>query len=415
MNTTRTARAVGLLVVATIGLVGGSTGSASSADSSPSPGSHRVAERLPVPGNGRLTLHGRGYGHGHGLSQYGAEGAARQGLTARQIIHFYYPHTKAGTAAHTVRVLISADTDDNTTVVAQPGTSVRDLATGTTTALPTDGDAAAATEWRLSARDGGGTGTDVSYLTDTWHLWTTLGGDGELLRHGGLSLVVGAGTVDYRGSLQSLTPTDGKAGQRVTVNRLAMDAYLRSVVPREMPASWHPAALKAQAIAARTYASYEVEHSTNPLYQLCDTSSCQVYGGRSSEYPSTDQAVEATAGQIRTYRGDAAFTQFSASDGGWTSDGGEPYLVAQKDPYDAWSGNHVSPWTTRLAARTIEHRWPKLGRLRSITIDQREGHGRWGGRVLQLTLDGSRRHLIISGDAFRLTLGLRSTWFTVGA
>ena len=401
MTTTRTARVLGVLALA----------AAVVPQQAMAAGRTAHAERLPVPDHATITLHGRGYGHGHGLSQYGAEGAARQGLSARQIVHFYYPHTKAGTARSMVRVLITADTDDDTTVVAEPGISVRDLGARTTTPLPTTGDAAAATRWRLSANPD--SGTDVSYLTDSWHVWTTLTGDGELQRKGGLSLVVGSGTVDYRGSLQSRTPAGAKPGQRVTVNRVSMDSYVRAVVPREMPASWHPAALKAQAIAARTYASYEVEHSTNPLYQLCDTSLCQVYGGRSAEVASTDKAVAATARQIRTFHGDAAFTQFSASDGGWTSDGGEPYLVAQKDPYDGWSGNQVSPWTTRIKATTIEKKWPKLGRLRSISVDQRDGHGQWGGRVLQLTLGGSRRNLIISGDAFRITLGLRSTWFDV--
>jgi stage II sporulation protein D len=366
-------------------------------------------ERLPVPGGATVTIHGRGYGHGHGLSQYGAEGAARQGLSAKQIVHFYYPHTKAGTAKGIAKVLITADSDNDTTVVAEPGISVRDLGTGATTPLPTTGAGADATKWRMSADPAGG--TDVSYLTDTWHVLTTLRGDGEFQRHGGLSLVVGSATVDYRGSLQSRTPENGSANARVTVNRVSLDSYVRAVVPREMPSYWHQAALKAQAIAARTYASYEIEHSTNRLYQLCDTSLCQVYGGRSAEVASTDRAVKDTARQIRTFHGDAAFTQFSASDGGWTSDGGEPYLPARKDPYDGWSGNHVSPWTTKVKAAVIDKAWPKLGHLRSITVDQRDGHGQWGGRALVVTLGGSKRNIIVSGDSFRFTLGLRSSWF----
>jgi SpoIID/LytB domain protein len=370
---------------------------------------HGGPDRLPVPHHATITVHGRGYGHGHGLSQYGAEGAARQGLGAKQIVRFYYPHTRGGSYDGTVKVLITEDTDDDLTVVAASGMSVRDLGTGQLTPLPTTGDGSDATRWRLSAAPGGG--TEVSYLTDAWHDWMQLSGDGELRRHGGLSLVVGSGVVDYRGALQLRTPAGASGSARVTVNRVRLDAYVRAVVPREMPPSWHLAALKAQAVAARTYAAYEVQHSTNPLYQLCDTSLCQVYGGRSAEYPSTDRAVQETAGQIRTYHGEAAFTQFSASDGGWTSDGGQPYLVAQKDPYDGWSGNKVSPWTSKVKAATIQKAWPKLGTLRSLTVDQREGHGQWGGRALQVTLGGSRRDIIVSGDTFRLTLGLRSTWF----
>ena len=105
-----------------------------------------------------------------------------------------------------------------------------------------------------------------------------------------------------------------------------------------MPASWQPAALRAQAIAARTYAAFEVADSTNPVYQLCDTTSCQVYGGKSAEVASTNAATTATAGQIRTFHGAPAFTQFSASNGGWMSAGSQPYLAAKQDPFDPWSG-----------------------------------------------------------------------------
>src|SRR6478672_5573199 len=72
-----------------------------------------VAPSLTVPNKATLTVDGRGFGHGRGLSQYGAEGAARQGLSAAKILRFYYPHTAAGTFRGTVRVLISSDTDQN--------------------------------------------------------------------------------------------------------------------------------------------------------------------------------------------------------------------------------------------------------------------------------------------------------------
>ena len=93
-----------------------------------------------------------------------------------------------------------------------------------------------------------------------------------------------------------------------------------------MPASWSPAAVQAQAIAARTYAAYERAHPLTDTYQICDTTSCQVYGGYSSEHPDSNAAIAATAGKIQTYGGDPAFTQFSSSSGGWTSAGSVPYL-----------------------------------------------------------------------------------------
>ena len=367
-------------------------------------------ERLHVPNHAVLTVEGRGYGHGHGLSQYGAEGAARQGKTARQIVRFYYPHTTQGTATDVVRVLITADTDDNTTVLDRRGLEVHRLG-GSTTVLPTHGPAGKATRWRLSADTGGA--TKVSYRTGTWHVWKRLAGDAEFRAAKPLTLVVGSHRVTYRGSLQSRRPAGAPAQHRVTVNRLPLDAYVQAVVPNEMPALWHEAALRAQAIAARTYAAYEVNHSTNPVWQLCDTSSCQVYGGKSSEFPSTNEAVAKTAGQVRNHHGSPAFTQFSASDGGWTSGGGQPYLPAKKDPYDGWAGNPYSSWTATVSSATIESKWSTLGNLTGITITDRDGHGQWGGRVEQLTLHGSNDDVTVTGDDFRSLLGLRSTWFNL--
>ena len=123
----------------------------------------RSAPTLRSPNDATITVAGRGFGHGHGLSQYGAQGAARQGRTAMQIVRFYYPHTRAGTAKDVVRVHITADTDNNTTVVARPGLKVRDLGTGTTTPSRPRVAVGKASRWRLSAGRGGT--TKVSYLT----------------------------------------------------------------------------------------------------------------------------------------------------------------------------------------------------------------------------------------------------------
>jgi SpoIID/LytB domain protein len=399
-RTTATAALAGLLsVAATAGSVQPALGVAS-------------APGLRIPVGDSISIDGHGYGHGHGLSQYGAEGAARQGLNARQIVRFYYPKTSAGTAQGPVRVLITADTDDHTTVLSRSGLAVRDLGTGSVTRVPAKGPASKATRWRLAGGSGGA--TKVSYRTDAWHLWKRLDGDGEFRASGPLRLVLPSRNVTYRGALQSRTPVGAKASHRVTVNRVPLDAYVQGVIPREMPALWHQAALRAQAIAARTYAAYEEAHSTNPVWQLCDTTSCQVYGGKSGEYPSTNQATAKTAGQIRVYQGSAAFTQFSASSGGWTSDGGQPYLPAQKDPYDGWAGNTVHSWSTTVSSAAIEKAWPALGDLTAITVTQRDGNGQWNGRVEKMTLHGSKDpDLLISGDDFRSRLGLRSTWFTL--
>jgi stage II sporulation protein D len=372
------------------------------------------ASGLRVPNHAVIAIHGRGYGHGHGLSQYGAEGAARKGLSARQILGFYYPHTRTGQYSREVRVWITEDTDNNTTVVNGSGLTLHDLANGKTWTLPQKGTIGAATRWRLSSTRSGQ--TQVSYRTGgAWHVWRGFEGDGAFLRPGGVALVLPGGPVTYRGAIQSRTPTTGKPNQRITIDKLPLDQYVEGVVPREMPSYWHPAALRAQAVAARTYAAYETDHSTNGQYDLCDTSSCQVYGGKSAEVSSTNDAVAKTAHQIRTYAGGPAFTQFSASNGGWTAHYEVPYLPAKQDPYDGWSGNPYSSWTVNVAATKIEKAWPALGNLESIQVNQRDGNGLWGGRILALTLTGSKSALSMTGTDFQSTLGLRSEWlkFTI--
>jgi stage II sporulation protein D len=364
---------------------------------------------LPVPDHAVITIDGRGYGHGHGLSQYGAEGAARKGRSAGQIVHFYYPHTDAGTIGGRVRVWIGADTDHNTTVVARPGLQVRNLASGAVHGVPTKGPAKNATRWKLSA--GGAGSTRVSYLTDAWHAWRTFAGDGEFRSTGkALTLVVAGHRVTYRGTLQSVGPVPDHP-DRLTVNVVPLDAYVRGVVPSEMPASWHQAALRAQAIAARTYAAWEARHPSRPRWNVCDSTACQVYGGKSAEQPSTNRAVARTAKKVRLFHGQPAFTQFSASNGGWMADGGQAYLVAKQDPYDGWSGNLVHTWSTAVTSKAIEKAWPKLGNLTSVTVTGRDGDGQWGGRVETMTLHGSASDVDVTGDAFRGALGLRSTWF----
>jgi SpoIID/LytB domain protein len=178
-----------------------------------------------------------------------------------------------------------------------------------------------------------------------------------------------------------------------------------------MPASWSAEALKAQAVAARTYALWSRDQDPNGAAQICDTSSCQVYRGYSAEDPRSNAAVDATPAQVLTYQGRPAFTQFSSSSGGWTSAGSRPYLVAEKDPYDGFAANPVHDWTLRLSAGRVAKAYPAIGRLKRLHVTSRDGHGQWGGRVVSLVLDGTRRDVTLSGDTFRARFGLRSSWF----
>ena len=216
----------------------------------------------------------------------------------------------------------------------------------------------------------------------------------------------------YRGVLRLVRPYAGSTA-RDTVNVLSMDQYVQGVVPYEMPSSWEQQALRAQAVAARTYASYQRAQNPRRYWQICDTTSCQVYGGVAAEQVSSNNAVKATAGKVLTYKGKPAFTQFSSSSGGWTSAGSVEYLPAKRDPYDDFPGNAMHSWETQVSATTLENAHPEIGDLVDVRVTKRDGHGQWNGRVLQIVLDGTDGTALMSGDDFRWAFGLRSTWFTI--
>ena len=369
-----------------------------------------VDQTYPMPASGTVTVNGHGFGHGHGMSQYGAEGAARQGKTWREIVQFYYPGTAWGSISGRVKVLISGDTSRDVVVGARSGLEVRDTATGGRWTLPRNG----ATRWRLDVAANGR--SVVDYYAGAWRRWKVLTGDGTFFANGApITLYFGGTSKQYRGFLRAARPSAGSM-DRDTVNSLLVEQYLKGVVPLEMPATWRPDAVRAQSVAARTYAAYEMAHPRARHYQICDTTSCQVYGGYSAEHAASNAAVAATAGVILNYKGSPAFTQFGSSSGGWTSANQFPYLPAQVDPYDGWSGNPVHDWSVKVDVAKIERLWPGVGNLRAIKVSARDGNGQWQGRVWQMTLVGTKSgkatSIAVTGDTFRAKLGLRSTWFS---
>ena len=371
----------------------------------PGAASRAVSQSYTVPSNGVLKLTGHGYGHGHGMSQYGARGAARQRLTHRRILAFYYPGTVVSSIGRKIRVLITADTDNDVRVVPASGLRVRKMGGSSSYLLPTP---ARTTTWRLRTVGGN---TVLDYYNGSWHAYKpggkALTGAHEFFRRGSsVTLRVAGGTRAYRGVLR----LDGSN----TINALPLDDYVKGVVPREMPTSWEIAAVRAQAVAARTYAAFDrAAHSTRS-YHTCDTTSCQVYGGLSAEDSRGNAAVAATQYQVLTYKGTPAFTQFGSSSGGWLSAGSMPYLVAKADKYDGYSGNPMHTWNTTVSRGAIQQAWPSLGTLKRVVVTQRDGHGDWYGRVERTTLDGTRSNVVVSGDTFRSRFGLRSRWFKFG-
>ncbi|MEO6606369.1 MAG: SpoIID/LytB domain-containing protein, partial [Aeromicrobium sp.] len=366
---------------------------------------------LTIPSSGTFTLRGHGYGHGIGMSQYGAQGAAKSGVKYDKILSTYYPGTVLGTKTGNVRVLISKDTTTSVVVAGRATLTFRKVSDGKAVKLPPVMGGVTVAEWRIIPVSGDGARSALQYKTSgTWkgYAKTSWTGDAQF-EAWALKLILPNGSgVYYRGILRSALPNPGSS-DRNTVNVLPIEYYVRGVIAAEMPSSWMPEALKAQAVAARTYGVRGL--TTSRYYDMCDTTSCQVYRGYSAETDATDAAVAATNAKILTYDGKPAFTQFSSSSGGYTAVGSQPYLKAVADPYDDWSGNANHDWSKTVSASMIQKAYPTIGTLKQLTVTKRNGFGEWGGRVTTVNLVGSKKTVTISGDSARWSFGLKSNWF----
>lgn len=383
------------------------------------PAVHAV-EASTRPADGVFHLEGRGYGHGRGLSQWGAYGAADAGLVWTDILAFYYPGTtRTGAGSGPIKVLISADTGADVRVDAIAG--LRLTSGGNTWVLPTG---STYDSWRLVR-----SGTTIALQRLDGTTWTTitpgiaLGATVGFVTPGTTTrLVLPSGAREaLRGEVRAAP--QGTTGLR-SVAVMDMDEYLRAVVPSEMPASWHIQALRAQTVAARTYAAHLRSTSSAKAWNTCDTTACQVFKGTATysasgalvavhEQARTDQAIADTAGVVLYYGASVAFTQFSSANGGWTAAGSHAYQVAKADPYDGRIASSAHAWTTELAVSRVEAVYSSVGALRELAILERSGGGDWGGRVVSVRITGSRGAVTVTGDQFRSAFGLRSSWFHV--
>lgn len=336
-----------------------------------------------------FLLSGRGWGHGVGMSQYGALGFANEGRTHEEILGHFYPGTVLGPApVAQVRVLV-AESKPALTVSSKTPFRVRN-ALGKTTAV-----SAGALELEPKL---------VPILNG---VPTPLVGPIVLLPgRSPLELgPVGRGTA-YRGRIEIVVA----AGKLNAINVVGLDNYLAGVVPREMPAAWPAEALKAQAVAARSYAlAHRVAGKSFDLY--ADVRS-QVYGAIAGEDPRATAAIEATAGRVLLYEGKPVDALFHSTSGGRTVSAAEafgtavPYLVAVPDPHsdlsplNRWGPTPVADTTIRKGLGIAS---PVLG-LQLVRSSS--------GRVRSAAFATTNGTKTVTAGSFRTGLGLRSTWIT---
>ena len=376
------------------------------------------ADSAVSPDSGVFILQGAGYGHGWGMSQYGAYGAAVKGLSWQRILAFYYPGTKLSSlrAGASIRVWISEDRDSDLRVGPSAGLRVSDTA-GHSYLLPTG---KAYQGWR-AVRSGSTIKLQYRNTKGSWVTRSTRLKQGRWTFANSARMITveltGGSVGEFRGQLSVITYGSGTR----SINTLTMEQYLQSVVPSEMPTSWRADAVRSQAVAARSFAARtQANRGTGSSWDVCDTTSCQVYKGYATttqgrrtvhETAAGNAAVKATAGKILKYGSSIAFTQFSSSNGGHSAPGGYPYLKAKPDPYDSVITSNA--WTKTLTTKTIAARWPAAGTLQQVQVSSRDDQGRYGGRVRTVKIIGSRSTVSVTAASFRAAFGLRSSLFRI--
>jgi SpoIID/LytB domain protein len=399
----------------------------------------RLTEAITVqPG---VTFYGKGFGHGVGLSQYGAQGyatgAAGPALTGEQIVAHYYPGTQlmpvdaATNARGPMRVLLSSPSSSgsascgsrflNTWLInvrSAGGFSVANEAQGNALvgiASPNVTYQIAATAAGVSVYDQGTTPPTLKYSgpgpvalspTDTAQP-ITVQEKGEF----------------FRGKLQF--KNDGGGNLRV-VNFVGYDDYVRGVIPEEMPLGWHLEAYKAQALAARSYGFTSAQPTKD--YDVRDDQADQCYGGATVETTAGNAAVLATFGKVITANGAAIRAYFSSSSGGYTVAVGcwnngtickpsDPWLTAVPDPADLAvivpvPNKHAS-WTVTFSSGQIRqailnYRGVDIGTLLSTDVsNQAPGNV---GHLVSVKFSGTNASVEVPADLFlRTYLGLKST------
>jgi stage II sporulation protein D len=337
------------------------------------------------------VVHGRGFGHGVGMSAYGAYGYAKHGKDYRFILAHYYTGTSIGTLSkpRNVRVLLDISGGD-------VGFSGATSACGTEL-NPKGGYQAHRAGRSVMLRTSGG---------------KTIANCGGRLRAAGAGRIQIAGLGTYRGALETV-PTESSSRSLNVVNALPVDQYVKGVIPNESPPSWPLAELRAQALASRSFAlTAGVGGNGFDLY--ADTRS-QVYKGLESEFPRSNAAEESTRGQVVTYKGKIAETLFSACSGGHTESiqnvfGGPaiPYLVGVPDPYDSECPLHE--WTLRFSGPEISAKLGGLldGRLNQVVIVKRGV----SPRIITAKLIGTGGTTTVSGTDLETALGGYDTWMS---
>lgn len=356
------------------------------------PGAHAAA---------RLVVKGHGFGHGIGMSQYGAMGFAQHGSDYKAILGHYYENTALQPLGSSpdVRVLLQSGSRALVTGVASANGSAKRLSVRSTYSVRSAGGGRVALH-SASGRRLLTVASPISLAAPKGGAFTLRGGAANGVANG-----------RYRGALEVRASGSGVQ----SIDAVDLEDYVRGVVSAESPPSWPIEALKAQAVAARTYAvTTDAGNRDDGFTQYADTRS-QMYKGVAAEMPSTDAAVAATAGQVVTMGGKPVTTYFFSTSGGETEDiensfiGSLPqaWLKGVSDPYDSVSPRHSwGPFTYSQATVQAKLKGLVRGSFRGITVLQRGV----SPRIVRAEVDGTAGATQVTGPQLRARFGLFDTW-----
>ena len=345
-----------------------------------------------------FRIDGHGSGHGIGMSQWGARGHALQGSSYAAILQHYYTGISLDQIGNpTVRVLLAGKKSAVKLTCASSFTA----RAGTDTATLPAGATATTTY----------TGGAYRVTTGSWS--HDYAGPVTFTPSQGRLAVITATDAGVTGSHRGKIRVQAENGSLLMINDLAMEDYLKAVVPVEMPASWPAEALKAQACAARAYAEAARQRSSG-RYDLYSDTRSQVYGGVQREDSRTNAAVAATAGIVPSAGGQPIQAFYFSSSGGQTENvelawqtGPLSYLKSVADPYEADAPLHTwGPLLFGGAALDDKLGTAVRGSLRAICVVERGA----SPRVVKAAIIGSEGVTYMHGSALRSALSLSSAW-----
>jgi peptidoglycan hydrolase-like amidase len=383
-----------------------------------------------------VRIYGKGWGHGVGLSQWGAQGWAQGAtgvrLTGEQIVAKYFPGARLSTQPITqpFRVLLSAP---STGCVGNTIANAARMESAGGMRLVSNADqtivyAETGPNQPLRFWNDGGTlvvrnewSREIVFAAaDTLMLQPKQAWDPIYISEKGLG---------YRGTIR-VGMREG--GNLQVVNFVSSDDYMRGALPGEMPAHWEFEALRAQAIAARTYAAWRQSTAGDRTWDVRDDTADQCYGGHGFEAARASAAVDATASLILTYDGKPIRALYSSASGGvsenvgcvldaervgstWACAQGWPYLQVTEDPaeaaaYDKRGGMPHGLWSAWFSGEAIRKEiivdyGVDIGRFVSMDFNMSPGE-----RPISVRVRGTDASLDLKGDRFlRTTLGLKST------